>query len=71
MKEKFEQQYSSEKTLNLEREKIYKELEKRVGNTPLYNIKKIEIPNGNKIFAKEEYLNPTGSNFDRIYIHLF
>ncbi len=71
MTEKFEQQYYPEKILNLEREKVYEELEKKVGNTPLYKIEKIEIPNGNKIFAKEEYLNPTGSNFDRIYVHLF
>jgi cysteine synthase A len=69
-KEKFGQWHYPE-LLSPERERIYKEIENKVGNTPLYEIEKIEIPNKNKIFAKEEYLNPTGSNFDRIYPYLF
>lgn len=59
------------KLLEEKRIQLYAELEEKVGNTPLYEIKNINIPNGNKIFAKEEYLNPTGSIFDRIYPHLF
>jgi cysteine synthase A len=51
--------------------KIYESLEQKVGNTPLYEIKKIPIPNRNRIFAKEEFLNPTASNFDRVYPYLF
>ena len=70
MKEKFELwKYPEE--LASEREEVYKRAESKVGNTPLYEIEKIEIPNNNHIFAKEEYLNPTGSNFDRIYPYLF
>lgn len=57
--------------MDSERIKIYKSLEKKVGNTPLYEIKKVPIPNRNRIFAKEEYLNPTASNFDRVYPYLF
>jgi len=54
-----------------ERIKIYESLEQKVGNTPLHEIKNVSIPNGNRIFAKEEFLNPTASNFDRVYPHLF
>lgn len=54
-----------------ERIKVYESLEQKVGNTSLYEIKKIPIPNRNRIFAKEEYLNPTASNFDRVYPYLF
>lgn len=54
-----------------EREEVYENLERQVGNTPLYQIKFIEVPSGNRIFAKEEQGNPTGSNFDRVYPHLF
>jgi len=57
--------------LTEERLKIYRNLESKVGNTPLYEIKNILIPNNNRIFAKEEWRNPTGSIFDRIYPHLF
>ena len=57
--------------MNSERIKIYESLEQKVGNTPLYEIKKIVIPNRNRIFAKEEFLNPTASNFDRVYPYLF
>jgi cysteine synthase A len=46
-------------------------LQEKVGRTPLYEIQNIEIPNGNRVFAKEEWVNPTGSMFDRIYPHLF
>lgn len=70
MMDKIEQWYYP-KNLSPEREEIYKKIERKIGNTPLSEINKIEIPNGNKIFAKEEYLNPTGSNFDRIYPYLF
>ncbi|MDP2159235.1 MAG: hypothetical protein Q8K02_02035, partial [Flavobacterium sp.] len=49
----------------------YAELQEKVGRTPLYEIQNIEIPNGNRVFAKEEWVNPTGSIFDRVYPHLF
>lgn len=52
------------------REELYRKLEGRIGKTPLYEIKNIDIPNGNRIFAKEEYLNPTGSHYDRVFLKL-
>lgn len=57
--------------LSEDREEKYKNLENLVGNTPLYEIQNIEVPNGNRILAKEEWLNPTGSLFDRLYPLLF
>lgn len=57
--------------LTKKRKEIYRKLELCVGNTPLYEIKRINIPNGNRIFAKEEWKNPTGSLFDRLYPFLF
>jgi len=57
--------------LSKARKKVYELLESRVGNTPICEIKKIAIQNGNRIFAKEEWKNPTGSIFDRVYPYLF
>jgi cysteine synthase A len=51
-----------------ERKAIYERIEGKVGNTPLYQIKNIEVPNGCKIFCKEEYRNPTGSHYDRFWV---
>lgn len=51
-----------------ERKDLYDRIASTIGNTPLYEIKNIEVPNGNKIFCKEEYLNPTGSHYDRFWI---
>lgn len=59
------------KSLNPDREVMYKELESHIGGTPLYKIKKIHISNKNSIYCKEEYLNPSGSTFDRFYPWLF
>lgn len=42
-----------------------------IGNTPVREIKEIPIPNDNHIFVKEEWANPTGSHYDRIYLELF
>lgn len=55
---------------NSKREDVYRRLARNIGNTPLYEIRNIEIPNGNRIFAKEEYLNPTGSHYDRVFWNL-
>ena len=57
--------------LNSERERIYNALIEKIGDTPLYKIQNIKIPNNNNIYAKEEYKNPTGSVFDRLYVFLF
>jgi cysteine synthase A len=53
-----------------ERESLYRNIGRRIGRTPLCEIRNIEIPNGNRIFAKEEYLNPTGSHYDRVFWQL-
>jgi cysteine synthase A len=51
-----------------ERDKLYQRIAKCVVETPLYKIQNIPIPNGCQIFCKEEYLNPTGSHYDRFWI---
>lgn len=55
-------------TMRKERIKVYNRIESMVGNTPLYEIKNIEIPNNNRIFCKEEYKNPTGTHYDRFWV---
>jgi cysteine synthase A len=55
---------------NPKREDLYRRLALNIGNTPLYEVKNIKIPNGNRIFAKEEFLNPTGSHYDRVFWNL-
>ena len=50
-----------------QRLKLYEEIESQIGTTPLHRISRIEIPNGNRIYGKEEYRNPTESVFDRLY----
>jgi cysteine synthase len=53
------------------RSKIYSKFKAEVGHTPVCEITHIEVPNGNKLFAKEEHLNkPTGSHYDRVYVEL-
>jgi cysteine synthase A len=53
-----------------ERQKLYKRLASTIGHTPLTELQSIAIPNNNKILAKEEYRNPTGSHYDRIILAL-
>lgn len=52
------------------RTRLYVSLQRKIGNTPLHEIGQINVPNGCRIFAKEEYLNPSGSHYDRVYLHL-
>jgi len=52
------------------RKKIYENLSLSIGDTPLHEIKDIPLSNGNRIFAKEEYKNPSGSHYDRVYLFL-
>ena len=54
--------------LNSERQELFDHLASSVGNTPLYEIRNIPIPNGNHIFCKEEYRNPTGTHYDRFWV---
>ena len=53
-----------------ERQELYNRLASTIGKTPLTELHSIEIPNNNKILAKEEYRNPTGSHYDRIILAL-
>lgn len=53
-----------------ERSRVYDRLQSIVGNTPLRELKNILVPNGNRIFFKEEYRNPTGSHYDRVMVRL-
>lgn len=55
--------------MNPKRQKIYNELESKIGRTPLVELP-LNLPNGNRIFAKEEYRNPTQSHYDRVYVYL-
>ena len=57
--------------MDQERTALYSRLEREIGNTPLYEISKIQLPNGNRVFAKEENRNPGGSHYDRVFIRLF
>lgn len=59
------------RTLTPDREDVYRTLESQVGNTPLHEVRQVSIPNRNRIYAKEEYKNPTSSTFDRLYPYLF
>ncbi len=54
-----------------DRKKLYRELENTIGRTPLYEIRKIRIPNGNTVFAKLEHMNPGGSHYDRVFLALY
>jgi cysteine synthase A len=53
-----------------DREVLYRRLSQVVGNTPLTQIRNIEVPGENRIFVKEEYRNPTGSHYDRVILRL-
>ncbi len=49
---------------------LYQSIAELIGNTPLISLNKIDIPNNNKILAKCEFFNPTGSIKDRIGIYI-
>ncbi len=50
---------------------LYVALREEIGNTPLYRVSHIGVPNNNVIFVKEENRNPGGSHYDRVFINLF
>lgn len=52
------------------REKLYRELEERIGRTPIERYTG-DVPQGNSIFIKRECDNPWGSHYDRVYVALF
>lgn len=53
------------------RRQVYAHLCSQLKPTPLHRISRIAVPNGNRIWAKEEFRNPTESAFDRVYPQLF
>lgn len=50
---------------------VYDELEGRIGHTPLIPLRRLDVPNGNTIYCKSEYQNPSGSHYDRVYYRLY
>ncbi len=56
--------------MNEQRQKLYKDLDERIGKTPLVEYNR-NVPNGNKIWIKRECDNPFGSHYDRVYLALF
>src|SRR3954452_14369796 len=50
--------------------KVYGKIQDIIGNTPVVEISRIQIPNNCRIFAKLEYLNPGGSVKDRLGLSL-
>lgn len=51
--------------LTAERQALYDRLASQIGNTPLYELQHLDVPNGCRIFCKGEHKNPTGSHYDR------
>lgn len=49
---------------------VYGSVHELIGNTPIVELKKIEIPNNCRIFAKLEFMNPGGSVKDRLGMSL-
>lgn len=56
--------------LPADRAPIYSRIASKIGTTPLVRLAEIEVPNGCEIFLKCEYLNPTGSLYDRMTLAL-
>ena len=55
----------------MNRKKSYDELGKRIGHTRLVGVANISVPNGNTIYCKCEFENPSGSHYDRVYYRLY
>jgi cysteine synthase A len=52
-------------------ENMFDYLSSIIGSTPLYELWPGNLPNGNRVFIKSEFTNPTGSHYDRIYLEIF
>lgn len=50
--------------------KVYKNVHELIGHTPIVEISQIEVPEGVRIFAKLEFMNPGGSVKDRLGVEL-
>lgn len=53
--------------LDKDRRLLFSELKAQAGSTRLIEFTTIEVPNGNRIFGKAEFENPSGSLYDRVY----
>ena len=51
--------------LTYERRKRYDTISQAIGNTPFIEVTTLSLPRRCRLFAKEEYRNPTGSHYDR------
>jgi O-acetylserine dependent cystathionine beta-synthase len=49
---------------------VYRDIHDLVGNTPLFEITHFELPEGVRLFAKLEFMNPGGSIKDRLGMEL-
>ncbi len=49
---------------------VVSDIRQIIGNTPLFEITHFEVPNGVRLFAKLEFLNPGGSVKDRLGVEL-
>jgi|GEM_PF-1553389 len=54
------------------RKSLYQKIAKEIGKTPLIEINdpRFNTHDANRIFAKLEYMNPTGSHYDRYWLRL-
>lgn len=50
--------------------KVFKNVHEIIGNTPIVEITQFELPEGVRLFAKLEFMNPGGSVKDRLGIEL-
>lgn len=50
--------------------KVFKNVHELIGNTPILEITHFELPDGVRLFAKLEFLNPGGSVKDRLGVEL-
>jgi cysteine synthase len=56
--------------LSIERRQRYQALSEVIGHTPFVEITALSLPRRCRLFAKEEYRNPTGSHYDREMLRL-
>ncbi|EIJ78963.1 O-acetylserine lyase [Bacillus methanolicus PB1] len=50
--------------------KVYKSVHELIGNTPIVELTRFQVPEGVRLFAKLEFLNPGGSIKDRLGLAL-
>ncbi|MFQ6616087.1 MAG: pyridoxal-phosphate dependent enzyme [Fidelibacterota bacterium] len=55
----------------MNRTSLYDELGRTIGHTPLVPLRHLDVPNGNTIYCKHEFQNPSGSHYDRVYYRLY